>query len=102
MRKKPETLFHPSPEQPDDTSRVADNGGYAHLANALDEDFELFFKSGEDSDGDPNDPANLNSRGYNAELDDTDEPLDLHDGRIIPLTLDQVADIQPASERPKE
>jgi hypothetical protein len=102
MKKNPETLFHPNPETADDATPIVENAGYAHLGEALEEDAELYFSGGEDSDGDPNDPANVNSRAYNPFLDPTDEPLDLHDGHVRPVTLDQIADVLSESERPSE
>lgn len=94
-----ETLHQPKDEARDDTTRVVENGGYIHLAGAAEDD-ELYFKNGEDSDGDPNNPANPNSRAYNPLLEDTDEPLVDGFGDIQQTSLDQFADIQPDSEKP--
>jgi hypothetical protein len=95
-----ETLHHPKPEPDDDTTKVVDNFGYVHLANAAEEEDDLYYRSGEDSDGDPNHAANPNSRAYNRELDPTDEPLLNGTGRVEPPDLDQVADLPPDSEKP--
>ncbi len=95
-----ETLHHPNDEPRDDTTPVIDNGGYTHLAGATEEE-ELYFESGEDSDGDPTNPANVNSRAYNPELDDRGEPLVDGTGRVRHTRLDQFADLQPDSEKPE-
>ena len=81
------------PNNRDDVTQVADNGGYVHLQEALETEQDLYYQGGEDSDGDPNHPANVNSRAYNFELDPTDEPVIDPGGHVIPSDLDQVADI---------
>lgn len=58
------------------------------------------FENGEDADGDPNNPANPNSVAYNAQMKPTDEPQDWNDGHVRITRLDQIADVQPESERP--
>lgn len=95
-----ETLHSPSSEPLDDTTNVIDNGGYVHLREAT-EDEELYFENGEDADGNPTHPANVNSRAYNPELDDRDEPLVDGTGLIQQTRLDQIADLPPDSERPE-
>lgn len=99
-----ETPSRPDLRAPlDDTTPVTENGGFIHLSGALQEDTELYFLNGEDSDGDPNDLANPNSRAYNPELESSDEPTNLKDGGHLHITsLDQIADLQPESERPKD
>ncbi len=94
-----ETLHNLTPEPRDDTTTVIDNGGYTHLAAATEDD-ELYFESGEDADGDPTHPANVNSRAYNPELEDRDEPLVDGTGQVQHTRLDQIADLPPDSERP--
>lgn len=95
-----ETLFHPTEEPREDTTPVVENGGYIHLAGAAAEDAELFFANGEDSDGNPDNPANPNSRAYNPQLGDLDEPMVDGVNGIQITELEQVADLQPESERP--
>ena len=85
-----------------DTTRVVDNGGHTHLAGALEEDAELYFRNGEDADGDPQHSANVNSLAYNPFLDNNGEPIIDGSGKVVPTTLDEIADLLPESERPKE
>jgi hypothetical protein len=95
----------PTPREPvsDDTTPVTENGGFIHLQGAVEDDSELYFRNGEDSDGDPEDLANPNSRGYNFELEDnSDVPIDLKDDHLHITGLDQIADLQPDSEIPED
>jgi len=97
-----ETLHHPDPNEPrDDTTPVVENGGHIHLAPAAEEDAELFFERREDSDGDPNHPANPNSRAYNSDLEDRDEPLVDPNGDLKRTDIDQFPDIPSSDEIPE-
>ncbi len=85
-------------EAADDATRLADNGGHTHLRGAVDEFSELYFRNGEDSDGDPTDPANPNSAAYNRELTDSDEPMVDVDGHILSEDVDDTASVPRAGE----